>query len=229
MKIHKIYQNVGSARLSERAVLVLDHLSVSSAKSVVNPFCVLGSATFQNSSFSAKLCLPRFLSAIFVSLWLRFFSVLRAFFHFSSPFAPFPENFRVNSLPLVAALPRCASVVSSVPFRACCPNTGARPSSAAATFEHAVSLECSCSRSFIRVLCEIRGRTIPSLRSWCLCGFISPRCLAVRRCCFGYRFNSSKSFFSKSCSCLQSFRSCLQFVLGDPSSSANPDKNPCYG
>ena len=51
----QIYQNVDSAplaelaggvRLAERAVLVLDPLSVSSAKSVVNPFCVLRSAMF---------------------------------------------------------------------------------------------------------------------------------------------------------------------------------------
>ena len=37
----QIYQNAGRARLAERAVLVLDRSSVSSAKSVVNPFFLL--------------------------------------------------------------------------------------------------------------------------------------------------------------------------------------------
>ena len=46
MKIYKIYQNVGSAPLTERAVLVLDPLSVSSAKSVLEPLllCDLGAS-----------------------------------------------------------------------------------------------------------------------------------------------------------------------------------------
>ena len=44
----QLYQNVGSARLAERAVLVLYPLSASSAKSVVNPF-FLGGASVVSS------------------------------------------------------------------------------------------------------------------------------------------------------------------------------------
>jgi len=52
--------------------------------------CALSSAMFQNSHhFRPNSVCPLF-SAIFVSLWLKFFSLHRAFFHFSSPFAPFP-------------------------------------------------------------------------------------------------------------------------------------------
>jgi len=84
MQIYKIYQNAGRARLAERAVLVLYPLSVSSAKSVVNPFCVLGALWFLASigqnlfsqkvaagcSHSAAVC-----SSFWVILPLRLFPV----------------------------------------------------------------------------------------------------------------------------------------------------------
>ena len=84
-------------------------------------------------------------SAIFVSLWLKIFSLLRAFFHFSSPFAPF-AHVKISVLTLCLWL---------------------------------------------------------RLAARCLRGFISRGFCSLRRCCFGYRFNSSKSFFKKSCDCLR--------------------------
>jgi len=76
---------------------------------------------------------------------------------------------------------------------------------------------------------EICGKSI--LSAFLLFGFISCgfSCvgLALRRCCFRYRLNSSKSFFKKSCNPLQSFCNCLQLVLGASSSWANSCKNLC--
>jgi len=66
---------------------------------------------FQNSSISAKFCSPCFLCDLCVSVVKILFPFPRALSFFFSVRSVSCENFCVNSLPLVAALPRCASVV----------------------------------------------------------------------------------------------------------------------
>jgi len=68
--------------------------SVSSVKSaVILSFLAFsaffGVQYFKTHHFQNYVCLV--FSAIFASLWLKFFPLLRGFFHFSSPFAPFPH------------------------------------------------------------------------------------------------------------------------------------------
>jgi len=147
----QIYQNAGRARLTERAILLLDRLSVSSCeirgKSILSAFAPSWCPSGQNSFlFSA-----------------------RSSFFFSVRSVSSCENFCVNSLPLVAALLPCASVHSfqRIQFPFCC--VGAKQLSDQWTM--------SCASPLLP--------------------------LALRRCFFGYRLNSSKSFFKKSCDCLR--------------------------